>query len=83
MFNLGYTRLHHQIETTSEESPSVKAYIKQFDSVILKEGVIYRRLEPLSDQVKPVQLLLPKTLRHEFLSLVHEGIAGHLGTYKT
>ena len=31
------------------ESPSVKAYLKQFNSLILKEGVIYRRLEPLSN----------------------------------
>ena len=31
------------------ESPSLKAYQKQFDSLILKKGVIYRRLESLFD----------------------------------
>ena len=61
----------------------MKAYLKQFDLLILKEGVIYRRLESLSDTAEPDQLLLPKALRQEFLTLVHEGIAGHLGMYKT
>ena len=65
------------------QSPSLKAYYKQLDSLYLKNDVIYRRLEPTVNQVGPDQLLLPRTLRSEFLSLVHGGVAGHLGMYKT
>ena len=49
----------------------------------MKDDVIYHHLESLSDQAEPDQLLLPRALRQEFLSLVHGGIAGHMGMYKT
>ena len=64
-------------------SASVKAYYMQLDSLILKDGVIYHRLESLHNQEMLDQLLMPRTLREEFLTLVHSGISGHLRTYKT
>ena len=31
----------------------------------------------------PDQLLLPKVLKEEFFTMIHSGIAGHLGSFKT
>ena len=62
------------------ESPALKTYWQQFESIKIIDGVLYRVLDtPEQDR----QLLLPRSLREEFLALVHGGVAGHLGVVKT
>ena len=70
--------------TVRAYSPSVKGYWQQFASFFLENGVLYRKVEGLNpgqDDIK--QLVLPRILREEFLDLIHRGIAGHLGSFKT
>src|SRR6266496_149217 len=70
--------------TARSHSPCVKAYWQQYDSLILKDGVMYRQLETIKPESEVIrQLLLPQTLKNEFLKTVHEGVAGHLGMMKT
>ena len=65
-------------------SPSVKGYWQQYSSLYTENGVLYRRVEPAVDgQQAARQLILPRALRQEFLDLVHRGIGGHLGSFKT
>ena len=62
------------------ESPDLKAYWQQFESIKLISGVLYR----VVDEPEPIrQHRLPRPLREEFLALVHGGVAGHLGAAKT
>ena len=71
--------------TVRAYGPSVKAYFHQFDSLIVKNGVLYRKLKCISprDKEPMLQLVLPRSLRDEFLQIVHCGVAGHLGSFKT
>ena len=62
-------------------SPTVKAYFQQLDSLVLSEGVIYRQQESLGGHECVCQLMLP--LRQELIDMIHRGIAGHLGAFKT
>ena len=64
-------------------SPAVKVYYQQFESFILKNNILYRRLEQTSGQDVEEQLLLPRTLKEEFLDLIHSSVAFHLGSFKT
>ena len=72
-----------QWDDLRRSSPSFKAYYKQLDSLLLKNNVLYHHMEAIHDRDHFDQLLLPPTLRDQFLSLVHNGIAGHLGAFKT
>ena len=69
-----------QWEDIQGESPDHKAYWQQFESIKIISGVLYRVLETPE---QTCQLLLPRSLRDEFLALVHGGVAGHLGAAKT
>jgi len=61
------------------ESATVKVYWHQRESLYLRDGIMYRKR---IDDVE--QLLLPKTMREEFLKLAHTGITGgHLGVRRT
>jgi hypothetical protein len=65
------------------KSPAAKAYWQQFESLVLKDGVIKRCLEGTRYSESREQLLLPNALREELLKAVHCGIAGHMGMVKT
>ena len=45
-----------------EKCPSVKAYWQQFEALVLKNGVMYHRTEPLHGSDHMDQLLLPPSL---------------------
>jgi len=48
------------------------------------DGILYKRLEPLYESDKIVKhLLLPRSLKADFLDSVHTGLAGHMGMTKT
>ncbi len=66
------------------ESPATKAYYQQYTSLYVRGNVLYRRLEKEEAKSEPTsQLVIPKSLRNEFLKATHEGVAGHLGSLKT
>ena len=60
-----------------------KAYYQQYDFLVLRGGVVYRSMEPIHGGEVNYQLLLPRALREEFLTMIHTGVAGHLGAFKT
>ena len=64
-------------------SPEAKSYVFQWDSWVLKNGVIYRRFERPEGGVLIFQLLAPKSLRAGLLELIHAGAAGHTAVKKT
>jgi len=70
--------------TVRSQSPTLKAYWHQWESLKLADGILYRQLEPAHTADAPVkQLLLPRALRTDFLDSVHTGLAGHMGMTKT
>jgi len=65
-------------------SPAEKAYWHQFESLLLADGVIYRKRSPDTEPVEEFQqLLMPCGLRNEFLDAIHRDFAGYLGVTKT
>lgn len=61
------------------EGEKIKIYWQQREPLFLKDGLICKRTPENSEQI-----LMPKSLREDFLKLVHTGITGgHLGTRRT
>ena len=61
------------------ENSRIKTYWHQKDRLFLRSGVLYRNQPNASEQV-----ILPKSLREEFLKLAHTGVTGgHLGVRRT
>jgi len=70
--------------TVRAQSPALKAYWHQWDSLRMIDGILYRQLEPLTEaDITIRQLLLPRALQTEFLDSVHTVLAGHMGMTKT
>jgi len=70
--------------TVRSQSPALKAYWHQWDILQIIDGILYRQLEPLNAaDIIVKQLLLPRSLKTEFLDSVHTGLAGHMGMMKT
>jgi len=70
--------------TVRSQSPALKAYWHQWDNLKIIDGILYRQLEPLNESdIIVKQLLLPGSLKTEFLDSVHTGLAGHMGMTKT
>jgi len=70
--------------TVRAQSPGLKAYWHQWDSLKIINRVLYRQLEPLIESdIIVKQLLLPGSLKSEFLDSVHTGLVGHMGMTKT
>src|SRR5271163_4086888 len=70
-------------DVVRSHSPALKAYYQQWDSLVMKEGILYRELIGVNGVVEHRQLLLPLQLRQELMITVHQGVAGHLGAFKT
>ena len=71
-------------ESISAESNAVKTYWAQWDRLALRDGVLYRRWESEAGEEIRWQLLVPRCMRQELLSQLHDGkTAGHLGVIKT
>ena len=63
---------------------TTKAYWAQWDSLDLKEGVLYHRWESPERGEETWQLVLPTALRAGVLNLLHDSpVGGHLGVSKT
>ena len=70
--------------TVAKGSEETKMYWAQWDSLHLKDGVVYRVWETPSGDQQVLQLLLPKTLRPRVLHELHNTTTGgHFGIAKT
>ena len=63
--------------------PEVKAYWAQWDSLTMRNGVLYRKIEDSREQAQ-LQFVVPKSIRPQILKQLHDvPTAGHLGVTKT
>ena len=68
----------------SSMSKEVKALWSYWPRLAIKDSLLQRRYESHDGKKTSWQVVLPKELRQEFLSLVHGGMSGgHLGQKKT
>jgi hypothetical protein len=58
-------------------SKEVQCYLRQLESLIIDNGVIYRLFLKPNLDLKFKQILVPKSLRELFLKVCHENLAGH------
>ena len=68
------------LETESEETRTLWA---QYESLKLIDGVLYRSFYNTDGTESHLQLVVPRSLRGDFLKLVHEGAGGHFANRKT
>ena len=58
--------------------------LQQWEQLVLVNGVLYRQIVHVSNDLNYLQLVVPEGLRTEILKNLHEGVAGgHLGQDKT
>lgn len=70
-------------ETILQESPAVKTYWTQFDSLFLQDGVITRRWHKVDGSLALLPVI-PRCLVSEILASLHDSpTGGHLGRNKT
>lgn len=68
----------------SPYSPTVKAYWAQWDSLVLKNGVLYRKFHIVNQQEPQLQLVVPVSIQDDVLRESHdEPTSGHFGVAKT
>ena len=60
-------------------SNEVKAYVSQWKSLIVDDGVVFRQFERPTAGVLFYQLLVPRSMSAQLLELIHAGAACHLG----
>lgn len=65
-----------------EEVSGVKTALRQWDRLVLREGVLYRRVTDPKSRVTLTQLLLPTVLKEKTLTALHDKM-GHQGTDRT
>ena len=71
-------------EDVSGEGPVFKRYWAQWSLLSVREGVLYRKWESECGSETVWKLVVPKNLRHDVLSQLHDSpVAGHLGIKKT
>jgi len=59
-------------------SPMLHALWQQFDSLVLRDGVLYRLFYNNNGLVVHLQLVLPAVMKVPFLELIHADAGGHL-----
>jgi len=63
-------------------SPMLRSLWQQYDSLVVREGVLYRTFYNPSGLTSHLQLILPSVLKVAFLELIHADAAGHLKLVK-
>ncbi|CAC5401671.1 unnamed protein product [Mytilus coruscus] len=64
-------------------SPAIRKYWLSFNNIVPVEGVLYQK-SVHSTGTSSLQILLPKVLRQEVITMCHDHIFGaHMGPYKT
>jgi hypothetical protein len=64
-------------ELTNSPDREVQCYLRQWASMIVQNGVLYRTYYKNDGSVDRFQLVVPETLRNEFLTAVHVGTLCH------
>lgn len=71
----------------SEVAPTgavTKAYWAQWDSLILQNGILYRKWEKTNGREFHLQIIVPRTRVPDVLREIHDGVSGgHLGVKRT
>ena len=71
-------------DEVASQSESTKSLWRQWQRLMLKDGVLVRRFEEANGRSNFWQVIIPKQLRAKFLSAVHAGVAGgHFGRHRT
>jgi len=68
-----------EIRTVPEEA---KELLLQFETLVVKDGLLYRRFVHRDSSTKHLQLILPAKLRKEYIERIHADL-GHFGQAKT
>ncbi|GBL95528.1 hypothetical protein AVEN_54129-1 [Araneus ventricosus] len=80
----GNLRIYQLGKKPGQESPATKRYWALWDSLHLKDGVLYRRWESDEGSSCPWQLILPKSRIQEVLRETHDSASGgHFEVMKT
>lgn len=70
-------------DEVAQFSPAVRNFWLNWDSITLKDGILYRKLT-LVDNKEVQQLLVPKILRQNILQMCHDNLfSAHQGVNKT
>ena len=68
----------------AERSDEVRTYRAQWASLVIQEGVLYRRFYAADGKTKFLQLIVPLAMREQFVNTAHGGITGgHFGIRRT
>jgi len=60
------------------KSPMLRALWRQFQSLVLRDGVLHRIFHDTAGSADFYQVVLPRPLRSPLLDLIHSDVAGHL-----
>lgn len=58
-------------------SPALRALYLQYESIVVREGVLYRVFHSTDCSIKHLQFIAPAQMRAPILDLVHSDLAGH------
>ena len=70
-------------KTVKSKSPMLRALFRQYESLILRDGVLCRIFHNANGVAMYYQTVLPRSLRSSLLELVHSDAAGHLRLEKS
>jgi len=65
------------------KSPALRQLYNQYESLVTRNGVLYRVFHTVDGGIDHLQLVLPSMLKRSFLRLIHNDAAGHLKLSKT
>jgi len=74
-------RKPHQSEAKCV-SPALRSLYNQFDTLLVLDGVLHRIFYDTNGAVQHYQLVMPHSLKRDFLELVHNDLCAHLGVKK-
>ena len=66
------------MEIANDPDRDVQCYLKQRQSLVLRDGILYRAFVNNDGTTKHFQLVVPKELRESFLETVHVVLLCHL-----
>jgi len=81
---LKFTSEQPDWETVSLQSADIKTLWKHWTRLSIRDGLLKRRFESADGKTEKWQIIWRKSLRSEFLEMVHGGMTGgHMGLKKT
>ena len=71
-------------QVVCQSSPTTRHYWNQFESLLVQDGVLFRKFIRKDGSGAHLQLLVPAKLREDILCMMHDSkLSGHLGKKKT